>query len=511
MHTIRFKLKVTKSDAYEIDRRFRSLCHVHNVLVKHGIQLLRWLEQDPVYSALRQEYCEILSKSQRTSADEKRRKELAKGKDRIRKDIGLTEYGLQSYIKVCGKQFRKQLSSQQVQKEAQRVWKGVKKVLFGNGKKLRYKKPDEMLTIGGKSNLNGAKLDKETLSVSWLGLNLVCKRPKREKDIEYMKESLSTEISYCEIARKMFAGGWHYYVIVYLKGAAPRKERKVGNGVTGIDLGTSTIAAVSEETALLQELAPKSTKYNQKIEKVLRQLDISRRNANPDKYNPDGSINRKNHEKWNYTRGYKRKLRQLKTLYRKKAAYIKQSHIEMIYQLLTDSHEFITENMDYKALQKRGRQTERSERISRIEVKKYQGSSKTVMKEIRKYKRKKRFGRSLNNRAPGMFLDLLERISEAYGGQVHYVDTRKYRASQYDHAQNVYIKVPLSQRAKEVAGRKVQRDLYSAYLLKNADKEYRKPDRGKCIEGYERFLRMQEEAIERMKEQGISKRYCFGF
>ena len=77
MHTIRFKLKVTKSDAYEIDRRFRSLCHVHNVLVKQGIQLLRWLEQDPVYSALRQEYCEILSKSQRTSADEKRRKELA--------------------------------------------------------------------------------------------------------------------------------------------------------------------------------------------------------------------------------------------------------------------------------------------------------------------------------------------------------------------------------------------------------------------------------------------------
>ena len=79
-----------------------------------------------------------------------------------------------------------------------------------------------------------------------------------------------------------------------------------------------------------------------------------------------------------------------------------------------------------------------------------------------------------------------------------------------DWAEKVVVSDYNYERAKEVAGRKVQRDLYSAYLLKNADKEYRKPDRGKCIEGYEKFLRMQEEAIERMKEQGISKKYCYG-
>ena len=511
MHTIRFKLKVTKSDACEIDRRFRSLCHIHNVLVKHAIKLLKKLERDPEYSALKQEYCEILSKSQQTTSDEKQRKELSRDMDRIRKDIGLTEYGLQSYIKVCGKQFRKQVSSQQVQKEAQRVWKGVEKVLFGNGKKLRYKKPDEMMTIGGKSNLNGAKFDKKKRSVSWLGLHLACKAPRREKDIAYMKESLSTDISYCEIARKMFAGGWHYYVIVYLKGPAPRKERKVGKGVTGIDMGTSIMAAVSDETAVLQELAPESNKYNHKIEKLLRQMDISRRNSNPEKYNEDGTINRKNHEQWNRTKGYDRKFRQLKTLYRKKAAYIKQSHLETIYQLLKVSNEFITENMDYKALQKRGKHTERSEKGSKVTVKNKKGSNKPVYKEIRKYKRKKRFGKSLNDRAPGMFLELLERRSEIYGGQVHYVDTWKYKASQYDHVKDMYIKAPLNQREKEVGGRKVQRDLYSAYLLKNADEEYKQPDRKKCVESYKRFLKLQDQEIERMKEQGISKKYCYGF
>jgi len=95
MHTICFKLKVTKSDACEIDRRFRSLCHIHNVLVKHAIKLLKKLERDPEYSALKQEYCEILSKSQQTASDEKHRKELSRDMDRIRKDIGFTEYGLQ--------------------------------------------------------------------------------------------------------------------------------------------------------------------------------------------------------------------------------------------------------------------------------------------------------------------------------------------------------------------------------------------------------------------------------
>ena len=110
-----------------------------------------------------------------------------------------------------------------------------------------------------------------------------------------------------------------------------------------------------------------------------------------------------------------------------------------------------------------------------------------------------------------MFLELLERRSEIYGGQVHYVDTWKYKASQYDHVKDMYIKAPLNQREKEVGGRKVQRDLYSAYLLKNADEEYKQPDRKKCVESYKRFLKLQDQEIERMKEQGISKKYCYGF
>ena len=85
-----------------------------------------------------------------------------------------------------------------------------------------------------------------------------------------------------------------------------------------------------------------------------------------------------------------------------------------------------------------------------------------------------------------------------------FVKTKEYRASQYDHAADVYEKVPLSQRSKTIAGKEVQRDLYSAFLLKNTDMSLGHPDREKCIRTFVRFLRLQEEQISEMKQNNRS-------
>ena len=197
--------------------------------------------------------------------------------------IGLSEYAFQSYLKVCGKQFSKCISSQQVAKEATRVWKGVEEVLFGDGKDIHFKKFMDFDTIGGKSNKNGTKFHKDTFSIEWIGLDIKCKYPKHDIEIDYLKESLNSDISYCEIKREMFPNGWHYYVLVYLKGNAPKKMKTVGSGVMGIDPGTSTIAGVSDTTVILEELAPDCQKYNKKIVKLQRQMDVSKRESNPKK------------------------------------------------------------------------------------------------------------------------------------------------------------------------------------------------------------------------------------
>ena len=142
-----------------------------------------------------------------------------------------------------------------------------------------------------------------------------------------------------------------------------------------------------------------------------------------------------------------------------------------------------------------------------IEVKQKDGT----VKVIQKYKRKKRFGRSINRRAPARFLLELERKLEAVGGVYAEVDTKEFKASQYNHVTDTYEKIPLSQREKEIGNRKVQRDLYSAFLIRNADLDFKHPDREKCEYEFEYFADMQDQLILKMKESGLSMRQCFGF
>ena len=142
-----------------------------------------------------------------------------------------------------------------------------------------------------------------------------------------------------------------------------------------------------------------------------------------------------------------------------------------------------------------------------IEVKQKDGT----VKVIQKYKRKKRFGRSINRRAPARFLLELKRKAEAVGGVYAEVDTKEFKASQYNHVTDTYEKIPLSQREKEIGNRKVQRDLYSAFLIRNADLDFKHPDREKCEYEFEYFAKMQDQLILKMKESGLSMRQCFGF
>ena len=108
--------------------------------------------------------------------------------------------------------------------------------------------------------------------------------------------------------------------------------------------------------------------------------------------------------------------------------------------------QILVERMNYKSLQKRSKTTERKEEVS--DVTKKDGS----VISIRKYKKKKRFGRSLNRRAPALFLSELERKITAIGGVYQEVNTKTFKASQYDHSDGTFKKVSLSERMKNING-----------------------------------------------------------
>ena len=506
MHTVQLILRPAEYEKAVINKRFHAVSHIHNVCVKHARKLLMQLGHDKEYQSWRSEYCRLLKQEKLSKADRTRRLELSKQMSVRRQKIGLSKWALQSYIKVCGKRYSKLISSQQVQAEAANVWAGIEKCLFSKGKDIHFKKFMDFDTIGGKSNLNGARLNPDTMTVSWLGLKLKCYLPKKASDKNYILESLDHKISYCTIKRMMFSNGWRYYLIVTLDGDAPHWERKAKTGIMGIDPGVSTIAAVSDTACILEELAPDADVYEKQIHKLEQHMDASKRISNPDNFNPDGTVKkRRDCKPWVFSNSYEATRRKRKTLYRKKSAYILHSHRNLCNRLLENADSFIVEKMDYAALAKRSSKTDRQDKPTDIVQK--DGTVKTV----NKFRRRKRFGRSINRRSPSRFLSELKRKAESSGGTYAEVNTQTFKASQYSHVTDECVKVPLSQRFKLIGNDSVQRDLYSAFLIKNADSTFEHPDRDKCIYGFESFVAVHNETISYMKESKISMKQCFGF
>ena len=189
-------------------------------------------------------------------------------------------------------------------------------------------------------------------------------------------------------------------------------------------------------------------------------------------------------------------VRKVRSIYRKKVAYIKQDHEERANRFLAHADTIYIESMDYRALQKRARDTSRKEEASQVKQK------DGTVKLIRKFKKKKRFGRSLNNRAPDSFITILKRKAGLLGVTVMEIQTRTYKASQYNHVTGECVKALLSERKKEIDGRTVQRDLYSAFLIQNPSDDLAVSDQRACKERFQNFLQLQECLI--MPQ-------CFGF
>ncbi|WP_231724074.1 hypothetical protein [Oceanivirga salmonicida] len=136
--------------------------------------------------------------------------------------------------------------------------------------------------------------------------------------------------------------------------------------------------------------------------------------------------------------------------------------------------------MNYKALQSRAKETKISEKTG-------------------KFKKKKRFGSSLLNRAPSRLLTILDNKLKNINKELIRIDTIKVKASQYNHETNEYTKVSLNTRWKTIGDIKVQRDMYSAYLIKCVKENNKEIDRDKAIKGFENFVKLHNDEIEKIR------------
>lgn len=192
-------------------------------------------------------------------------------------------------------------------------------------------------------------------------------------------------------------------------------------------------------------------------------MDRNRRAMNPDNYNEDGTI-KKGKKKWTYSNRYKKLRTKHRELCRINETNRHLAINEDVNELRSLGDVFVTEPKNAKKLQKR---------------------AKTG-------KRKKRFGKSIKNRCPGYFQSQAKRKFRIY------VEVpNDYKASQYDHTSDEYIKKSLSQRMYKLQdGTRVQRDLYSSFLLYCIDLNTNKIDKNKCIHEFEKQYKNQNETIE---------------
>lgn len=395
----------------------------------------------------------------------------------------MSEYLFYHDVIKIQRHFSDNIDSHTAQRIASNLWKAYEKPFYGNGEYIHYKGYGFLNSLEGNSNAQGIRFRNNEILWNRLKIPVVI-----DYNNYYENQALKLEIAYCRIIRKFVRKKYKYYVQIVFKRTPPIKvdnetgevKHYIGEGDVGIDIGTSTIAYSSSTDVKILELADRVQNIEDEKRRLLRKMDRSRRATNPNNYNEDGTIKKQCNKKmvWNKSNHYVKCQNKLKELYRKQVDVRKYQHECLANQIISLGDNIYVEKMNFQGLAKR--------------------SIKTEKNENGRFKRKKRFGKSIGNRAPSMLLGIIDRKLSYYGKRLIKIDTWSAKASQFNHFDGTYNKKKLSQRWNDFNGVKVQRDLYSAFLIMNTADDLKSFDIDKCNERFNNFYRLHNLEVERL-------------
>ena len=472
-YVLTLKLNTSPEQDVWLGHTFRCGQQIYNVLVRHCRKQLRKLILDP-------EHRELLATRRKDSLSKKDKNRINQELAAIRRGYGLSEYQLHAYVSVQQHRFRKCIDSMTAQKIASSVWRSVEKYLFDNGKCIHFKRYDDLDSLEGKSNVSGMRFRGGRLH--WRGQVI---QPQIRTD--YDKEALRSRVKYCRIRRKPVGTKYHYYLQLALEGKPPVKHI-VAHGTAGLDIGTSTAAVVTKNSCRLTVLGSDAKDRSAQIRRTQRAMDRSRRATNPDNFLPDGTV-RNGARKWIRSKHYKKLQFRKKSLERRYADAVNTCHHRLANKIASKADIVYVEKMSFHGLARK----------SKSAVKKADG----------RFKSRKRFGRSIGNHAPAAFLMILGNRLASGGGELIKINTVSFRASQYNHVTDDYVRKKLSCRGSIVGGHYVQRDLYSAFLLRNSNDTGTAADRQKCIDSFPMFLMTHDACMDTLLAE--NKKYSSSF
>ena len=426
-----FALRTTPADESAMNKRLDAARHIFNACLGESLRRLELMRQSKDWHAARLMPKTIGVNDKGKPVPNKARAELFK---RTQARFEFASASIQKFAEKCRDAcwIGYHLGSHDTQTTSLRAFRAVQQYAFGRRGRPRYKSYNRYTSIEGKADAVIRYRAEPIPAVHWSGLVLPLMLDPVDR-FGWQKQVLECRTKYVRLFRRNVNGRTRWYCQLVQEGIAPQKHDVI-EGIVGLDIGPSTIAAVSDSEAFLEQFCPEIAQPWAETRRLLRAMDRSRRATNPDHYAGNGVVKR-GAKKWVRSERYKRRQRKLAETERRLAATRKASHGRLANRLLAQGTTIKTEKLSYKSFQKN-------------------------------------FGRSVKARAPGMLVEMVRRKAAGAGGGLIEINTRTTRLSQFDHTTGEYVKKPLSQRVHvfgDGVTEQVQRDLYSAFLASCCD------------------------------------------
>lgn len=390
----------------------------------------------------------------------------------LQKFYNFSDYSFQNFaIKTKNScNIKNHLDTHVCQKIATRAYLALNKYLKNKAGKPRFKSKNRFSSIEGKSNVAGLKFKNNKVYYKGMVIDVIFDK----KDLYgVQKHALGKKIKFCRLVRKKIKNRYVFFIQLILDGKPLIKEKnKSQDAIVGIDIGPSSYALKADNKAKLDGFCNLLEPYHLKQKKLQRKLDRSLRAMNKDNYNEDGTLKKKL-KSFIKSKKYLKNQNILSEIYRKQKNYRKRLHAKLANEVIKLGKYIRMEKLSFKAFQKK-------------------------------------WGRSINFRAPSLFINILNRKAENAGGKVEFINTRRTKLSQMCHNCEKAEKKTLKTRWHVCScGIIAQRDLYSAFLAKHTKDDIL--DISQCKKNWPSANRLLEQAISRLKQTAIGKKKLASF
>ena len=237
-YIIELPLATEKYQEDIIDTRLECGRKIYNALLNVVLKRYNEMKKTKVYRNL---YKDL-------TGDSTNDKVVWKQIEQMRKAYKLTENDFKNDVKLMQHHFKCHLHSRLVQDIAINVWKAISSLFYKGGKSVHFKKFGTFNTLSSNEYNQGIIFDGIN-TINWTKLSLKIKFPTSPKSKAYIEQNLFPNLNrlkFCKIVRKEIRGKYKYYVQLLFQGESVKSRYTLGSGRVGIDIGTSTIAIVSD-------------------------------------------------------------------------------------------------------------------------------------------------------------------------------------------------------------------------------------------------------------------------